>query len=469
MIVFKFLIFALVSGLQGNPVNDKNLNTNGSPNYDVIQVDVVNTGSAETSAIKFTVFFDESTDLIEYSARKKATDQNEHDSSTKTSFEPIDFTDDSFNVENEVASSSLSLGSDEKGSHKFAYESFGGSTSKRINRFSVSLQMEDAQNTEVIFSSANFNVSNYPPNSKHLYLFRCDHDHNFNVEMTHFDVEQGMDTLTIYSIAGDKTVVSQVNAIGPIETQTNQLLIEFRSDCDTSFSGFRGVLTAVKAESRQVTIAADPVATTVGYQTTQSLTTTPANTMTTAVQTTLVYYGDWIVLLNRYDGNVNFVRNWDDYVTGFGATDKEFWLGLEKIHSLTKNGNFDLRIEMTSFDGRFKYAQYKQFKIEDKSQNYKLSIQAGSYSGDAGDSLDYHNNKEFTSRDNDNDHASGFNCAITHGGGAGGWWAGCGYSNMMGEYGSSGDVGYNFMSWHHFDLSENVALKSMKWMMKPAV
>ena len=90
--------------------------------------------------------------------------------------------------------------------------------------------------------------------------------------MTHFDVEQGMDTLTIYSIAGDKTVVSQVNAIGPIETQTNQLLIEFRSDCDTSFSGFRGVLTAVKAESRQVTVAADPVATTVGYQTTQSLT-----------------------------------------------------------------------------------------------------------------------------------------------------------------------------------------------------
>ena len=87
----------------------------------------------------------------------------------------------------------------------------------------------------------------------------------------------------------------------------------------------------------------------------------------------------------------------------------------------------------------------------------------------AGDSLDYHNKKEFTSRDNDNDHASGFNCAITHGGGAGGWWAGCGYSNMMGEYGSSGDVGYNFMSWHHFDLSENVALKSMKWMMKPAV
>ena len=71
-------------------------NTNGSPNYDVIQVDVVNTGSAETSAIKFTVFFDESTDLIEYSARKKATDQNEHDSSTKTSFEPIDFTGEMF-------------------------------------------------------------------------------------------------------------------------------------------------------------------------------------------------------------------------------------------------------------------------------------------------------------------------------------------------------------------------------------
>ena len=39
------------------------------------------------------------------------------------------------------------------------------------------------------------------------------------------------------------------------------------------------------------------------------------------------------------------------------------FLGLKMLHNLTNDGNFDLKVEMTSFDGRFKYAQYKLVKL----------------------------------------------------------------------------------------------------------
>ena len=38
----------------------------------------------------------------------------------------------------------------------------------------------------------------------------------------------------------------------------------------------------------------------------------------------------------RQDGSEDFYRGWDDYVREFGNLTGEFWLGLEKIHRLTK-------------------------------------------------------------------------------------------------------------------------------------
>ena len=71
--------------------------------------------------------------------------------------------------------------------------------------------------------------------------------------MTHFDVEEDMDSLKLYSISSgqSETVVSEIRSVGPVKTNTNQLLVEFRSDCDGSFTGFRGVLTAVALEEHQ--------------------------------------------------------------------------------------------------------------------------------------------------------------------------------------------------------------------------
>ena len=42
--------------------------------------------------------------------------------------------------------------------------------------------------------------------------------------------------------------------------------------------------------------------------------------------------------------------------------------GLKNIHKLTSVGSVDLRIEMSSFDGRNKYAEYKL--VSKKKDNY---------------------------------------------------------------------------------------------------
>merc|ERR1719427_704460 len=104
---------------------------------------------------------------------------------------------------------------------------------------------------------------------------------------------------------------------------------------------------------------------------------------------------------------------------------------------------------MSSFDGVKKYAEYKEFRISDASQNYKLTFKAGSYTGDAGDSLSYQNGMEFTTFDDDNDAWRYVNCAYFYGGAN--WWNRCGHNNINGKYGGNGDIGWKFMHWWHFD------------------
>ena len=45
--------------------------------------------------------------------------------------------------------------------------------------------------------------------------------------------------------------------------------------------------------------------------------------------------GGWTYVLNRFDGSVDFFRNWTDYKMGFGDPSGEFWLGLEHLYHLT--------------------------------------------------------------------------------------------------------------------------------------
>ena len=118
--------------------------------------------------------------------------------------------------------------------------------------------------------------------------------------------------------------------------------------------------------------------------------------------------GGWTVFQRRKCGEIDFYRNWADYEEGFGYLDHEFWLGLSKIHRLTKDATCTLRVDLGDAQGNRAYAKYSTFSIGDSSTEYTLTI-AG-YSGTAGAHSSMTRHDLNGTKDNDNDNWSS-NCA----------------------------------------------------------
>ncbi|RUS76135.1 hypothetical protein EGW08_016105, partial [Elysia chlorotica] len=142
--------------------------------------------------------------------------------------------------------------------------------------------------------------------------------------------------------------------------------------------------------------------------------------------------GGWIVIHRRTIGKLDFNREWQQYKEGFGELDGDFWLGLEKIHKLTSRWTHELRVEL-GYQGAVYYANYDSFYVEGEYFSYSLNI--GTYSGTAGDSLRYHDHMGFSTTDQDNDDWPRGSCANQNGGG---WWfANCDTSNLNGNWAQS--------------------------------
>ena len=162
----------------------------------------------------------------------------------------------------------------------------------------------------------------------------------------------------------------------------------------------------------------------------------------------------------RRDGSVDFYRGWTEYERGFGDVKGEHWLGLKKINCLTgAKPVAQLRVDLSDFEGRHKYAYYGHFSVGNPSTNYTLSV--GGYSGTAGDSLatgsKSHNGMQFSTHDRDNDRYSG-NCAVSF---RGGWWYNiCHISNLNGLY-LSGANDDKSARWSTFNTA--VIFYSLKW------
>ena len=170
--------------------------------------------------------------------------------------------------------------------------------------------------------------------------------------------------------------------------------------------------------------------------------------------------GGWTVFQRRQDGSEDFYRGWNDYKAGFGQLTAEFWLGNDKIHRLTASTPSSLRVELEDWNGNRAYAKYGKFNIGDEQVQYRLEL--GSYSGTAGDSLAYHNNMAFSTKDRDNDRW-GSNCAVSQNGAW--WYDSCFYSSLNGKYlGDKRD--HRGVRWNGFRGS--LSLKFIEMKLRPA-
>ncbi|KAM4663908.1 ficolin-1-like [Discoglossus pictus] len=156
--------------------------------------------------------------------------------------------------------------------------------------------------------------------------------------------------------------------------------------------------------------------------------------------------GGWMVFQRRWDGSVDFFRDWKSYKTGFGSRLNEFWLGNDNLHKITSSGTWELRIDLQDFENTKHFAKYSSFKVLGEDEKYKLLL--GDFQeGNAGDSMTYHNNMKFSTKDQDNDENPD-SCANRF---KGAWWYNtCHFSNLNGLYlngqHSPSNIGIN---WNH--------------------
>ena len=76
--------------------------------------------------------------------------------------------------------------------------------------------------------------------------------------------------------------------------------------------------------------------------------------------------GVWTVIQKRFDGSVDFYRDWSDYKKGFGDISGEYWLGNDVIHQLTFSANYTLKIVLYDWSLVTKFAVYNTFHIADE-------------------------------------------------------------------------------------------------------
>ena len=128
--------------------------------------------------------------------------------------------------------------------------------------------------------------------------------------------------------------------------------------------------------------------------------------------------GGWIVIQrNRKNSQLSFDKNWREYEEGFGDLNKDFWAGLELMHTLTQRGQWEMRLDYQNNDKTWSYLHYNQFSIGSASEEYPLTV--GGFTGVASDWFAYNNGMKFSTPDNDNDKRGGGNCAAIY---KSGWW-----------------------------------------------
>ncbi|XP_041862891.1 angiopoietin-related protein 3 [Melanotaenia boesemani] len=139
--------------------------------------------------------------------------------------------------------------------------------------------------------------------------------------------------------------------------------------------------------------------------------------------------GGSTVIQSRTDGSVDFDQTWKTYEKGFGDLEKDFWLGLKKIHSLAKQGTYILHIDLEDWKEEKHWAEYS-FLLEGPAKDYTLHVR--NFSGDLPDAMTNLTGIRFSTKDRNNNNQPTSNCSRNK---TGGWWFNaCGETNLNGKY-----------------------------------
>ncbi|KAH9514278.1 hypothetical protein Btru_028592 [Bulinus truncatus] len=170
----------------------------------------------------------------------------------------------------------------------------------------------------------------------------------------------------------------------------------------------------------------------------------------------------WVVFQKRFDGSVDFYKNFHDYEVGFGTVSPvtEFWLGLENLRRLlVDNGDENgLRVDMTERGTAYNFTRiYPIFRVG-PGDGYTLI--ADGYS-DGGKGLTENSGAKFSTYDNDFSQGCPSSIRLA------GWWfhEGCGFVNLNGMWGLS--QGEASMFWYEIYNHPNHAMQATEMKFRP--
>ena len=175
--------------------------------------------------------------------------------------------------------------------------------------------------------------------------------------------------------------------------------------------------------------------------------------------------GGWTIIQRRID-DTNFDGEWIHYQYGFGIPCGSYWIGLENMHALTTHNIYQLRVELSDFQGNKTYADYKFFAVGSARNKYSLMVSGYDQNSTAGNSLEDSGGLRFTTSDSDNDYHCSYNCASRYN--AGWWYDKCfNKASLNGPYSSSESVsswtGIHWTTWKPADYS----LKTVEMKIRP--
>ncbi|XP_060574329.1 uncharacterized protein LOC132732010 [Ruditapes philippinarum] len=129
--------------------------------------------------------------------------------------------------------------------------------------------------------------------------------------------------------------------------------------------------------------------------------------------------GGWTMFQRRFDGSVDFYRNFLEYENGFGNAEGELWLGLKYIQELADKSRSEVRLDMTNHNNDTGYETFREFKLTDGIK-YRLIIGLREASDNIAKGLWYSNLAAFSTFDRDLDFGGSRNCAVDRHGAWGG-------------------------------------------------